>query len=109
MLGRQDLAALDDEARADAIAEIVGRRPCEEWLARLAAAGVPACAAINRVELDDPFLVEHRYSHVVDTPHVGRLEIVSGYTDWHHVDRRPPLPVDQLAGDHASVLARWSR
>jgi len=61
------------------------------------------------VELDDPSLVEQRYSHIVDTPHVGRLEIVSGYTDWDHVDRRPPLPVDQLHADRHEVLTRWSR
>lgn len=108
VLGRPDLAALDDQARAEAIIGLVERRPSDEWLAALAAAGVPACAAINRVELDDPFLVEQRYSHVVGTSHVGRLEIVSGYTDWHDGDRRPPLPVDQLVADRADVLTRWA-
>lgn len=108
-LERPDLADADDGARAEAIAAVVVARSCEDWLATLEGAGVPACGAINRVELDDPFLVEQRYSHVVDTPHVGRLEVVSGYTDWDHVDRRPPLPVDQLATDVETTRRRWSR
>ena len=74
----------------------------------MAAAGVPACATVNRVELDDPFLVENHYSHVIDTLHVGRLEVVSGYTDWNGADRLPPLPAEELVADPAAVLARWA-
>jgi hypothetical protein len=33
--------------------------------------------------------------------------VVSGYTDWHHTDRRPPLPVGELGADRDSVVARW--
>ena len=108
VLGRPDLAGAADGERAEAMEAVVAGRSGEEWLGPLGAAGVPACAAVNRVELDDPFLVAHRYSHVVDTPEVGRLEMVSGYTDWRHTDRRPPLPVGQWRTDPAGVLARWS-
>lgn len=108
VLERFDLSDASDAERAAEIAAIVGAHPCEEWLVRMERAGVPVCSAIGRVELDDPFLVENDYSHVVDTPHVGRLEIVSGYTDWHHTDRRPPLPVDRLVADSDVVLSSWS-
>jgi crotonobetainyl-CoA:carnitine CoA-transferase CaiB-like acyl-CoA transferase len=90
------------------VAAVIASRSCDDWVDRLSAAGVPCCASINRVELDDPFLVEHNYSHVVDIPHVGRLEVVSGYTDWHNAERRPPLPVAELRTDGISVLRRWA-
>jgi crotonobetainyl-CoA:carnitine CoA-transferase CaiB-like acyl-CoA transferase len=108
IVGQTDLAALDASAQVDRLSRIFEQRPSAEWLDMLEGAGVPACAAINRFEMDHPFLVDHRYSHIVDTPHVGRLEIVGGYTDWHGVDRLPPLPVDELRADEAAVLARWS-
>ena len=87
---------------------LIVQRPFEEWLAALDAAGVPACSAINRVELDDPELVAAHYSHIVETAQVGRLEVLGGYADWDHVDRRAPLPVDQLTADRDAVIARWT-
>jgi crotonobetainyl-CoA:carnitine CoA-transferase CaiB-like acyl-CoA transferase len=108
VVGQSGPPATEDDAQIDTISRTIEQRPCDEWLDLLDAAGVPACAAINRFEMDHPFLVDHRYSHIVDTPHVGRLEIVGGYTDWHGVDRLPPLPVDELRADEAAVLARWS-
>jgi crotonobetainyl-CoA:carnitine CoA-transferase CaiB-like acyl-CoA transferase len=108
-VGRPDLAEVADDTRAEAIAAIVASRPWEEWVTALAAAGVPACHVVRRVELDDPFLVENDFTHVVDTPHVGRLEVPSGYGTWDHVERRPPLPVAALRADRAELLARWNR
>jgi hypothetical protein len=35
--------------------------------------------------------------------------VLGGYTDWANVDRRPPLPVAELAADRDEVVARWSR
>lgn len=108
VLGRPDLDHVEDAKRAAELAVVIEGRGSAEWLALLGAAGVPACPAIARGELDEPFLVENHYSHVVDTPHVGRLEIVSGFTDWSHLERRPPFTVEQLASDPATVLGRWS-
>lgn len=108
VVDRSDVADADDDVRAAAIGEVVARRPADHWVGALAAAGVPACAAVNRMELDDPFLAEQQYSHVIDTPDVGRMRVISGYTDWDGRDRRPPLPVEQLSTDQATVLARWT-
>lgn len=96
-----------DDARATALAARFAAQPVEHWLGLLGAAGVPCCPAIERFELDDPFLVENDYSHAVDTPHVGRLQIIGGFTAWQHTDRRPPLPVAEQATDDAEVLGRW--
>jgi hypothetical protein len=49
---------------------------------------------------------------VLDRPgdqYVGRLELIGGYTDWEHIDRRPPLEVDQLRADRAALLHEWSQ
>jgi crotonobetainyl-CoA:carnitine CoA-transferase CaiB-like acyl-CoA transferase len=109
VLRQPELDLLDDGSCADVIAAIIEQRSSEEWVKSLASVGVPSCHAINRVELDDPVLVEHRYSHVVDTPHVGQIEIVSGYTDWDHVDRRPPLAVEHRRDEWEAALQRWSQ
>ena len=109
LLGRPDLAGLQDADRAAAIIELIEQQNCDAVLSRLTAAGVPACASLNRLELDDPFLVENRYSHVFEALHVGRLEAVSGYTDWHGAERLPPLPVEELVADPAEILHRWGR
>ena len=98
--------AADGDDDAAAFAARIAERDCDGWVNELQRAGVPVCAAINRVELDDPFLVENRYSHLIETP-AGRVEVVNGYTDWQHVDRRPPLSLDQLTADRVNVLARW--
>lgn len=104
-----DVADVADAERAEVVASVIVSTPAEFWLERLAAARVPACAAINRVELDDSFLVENDYSHVVATPHVGRIEVVGGYTEWADHARLPPLPVDRQTTDHEAVLRRWQR
>jgi hypothetical protein len=58
----------------------------------LAAVAVPACQVLERVELDDPFLRDQDYSHVVDTASVGRLDLIGGFTDWRSTARRPSTP-----------------
>ena len=107
VLGRPDLAGVDEATRVTTIEGIVASQSAEHWVTALDAAGVPACAVANRMELDDPFLTEQQYSRVLDTPDVGRMRVVCGFSDWAGAERRPPLPVDELATDPGAVLARW--
>ena len=88
--------------------ELFGRRDHVDWVDEFAAAGVPACPCVRRLELDHPFLIENDYSHVVDTERVGRLEVVSGYSEWQDHPRRPPLDVAELAADMNDVVRRWA-
>ena len=112
-------AATDDERAAfdelvrrhggepSSCADVFEERPCRDWIEEFTAAAVPVCPSIRRAELDDTFLVENDYSHVVDTAHVGRLEVVSGYTEWCDHPRREPIPVDLLTTDPATIIERW--
>ena len=88
-------------------ADLFGGRSCDEWVEVFTAADVPSCPAIHRSELDDAFLVENDYSHVVETTNVGRLEVVSGYTEWHDHPRREPIPVDGISTDRTEIIQRW--
>jgi crotonobetainyl-CoA:carnitine CoA-transferase CaiB-like acyl-CoA transferase len=62
--------------------ELAGR-PVEVWLELLAGQDVPAGRVLAvEGELDDPFLVENKFSHVVHDPTLGGLRVVRGYADW---------------------------
>ncbi len=109
LLDRSGLWAVDDDERAVAIEAVTGREPGEALVVRLLDAGVPAGGAVERGrELIDPFLLEQDFSHVVETVGVGRIRAASGYTDWDHAPRRPPLPASQLGVDLVAVRARWT-
>ena len=99
---------LDDDALAARLQEVIGALAASTVIELLESAGVAACTAIERVELDDPFLVENDYSHVFETPDIGRIEAVSGYTDWDHAARPGPRPWSEHEADRASILERWS-
>ena len=99
---------LDDDMLAARLQEAIGGLRAATVIELLESAGVAACTAIERVELDDPFLVENDYSHVFKTPDIGRFEAVSGYTDWDHVARPTPRPSCELIADRAAILERWS-
>ncbi len=99
---------LDDETLAARLQDVIGALSASSVIERLESAGVAACTAIERVELDDPFLVENDYSHVFETPDIGRIEAVSGYTDWDHAARPGPRPCSEHEADRAAILERWS-
>ncbi len=99
----------DEEVLATRVQDVIGECSAASVVETLEAVGVPVCVAIERVELDDPFLVENDYSHVFDAPEIGRIEAASGYTDWNHVDRPPPLDPSRLVADRVDVVRRWSR
>ncbi|MGE0388188.1 MAG: CoA transferase [Gammaproteobacteria bacterium] len=95
VLDLQDMGAADDTTRAAGIAAALQSRTVEEWVTVLATAGVPACGTMERCELDDPFLVDQRYSHPVDTEAVGRMDLIGGFADW----RGEPRPPGTAPGD----------
>jgi crotonobetainyl-CoA:carnitine CoA-transferase CaiB-like acyl-CoA transferase len=85
---------LDDATLAERLSGVLARRPVDDWVADLAACGVPACAVLPRAgELADPFLVENDFSHVVDDPVAGKLRVVRAFSDWpgtRQPSARPP-------------------
>jgi crotonobetainyl-CoA:carnitine CoA-transferase CaiB-like acyl-CoA transferase len=75
--------ANSDAALAGRLSAVLAGRPVQAWLDELSAHGVPACRVLPRAgELDDPFLVENDFSHVVDDPGTGKLRVVRGFSDW---------------------------
>jgi crotonobetainyl-CoA:carnitine CoA-transferase CaiB-like acyl-CoA transferase len=100
------LAAIDADD-PDRIAARLRPLRREEALARLGAAGVPALPVIELEKggHDDPFLVENRFSHVVEDPRYGRIEIVRGYGDWGTNEGRRPARAVLIGHDSREVLA----
>ena len=99
----------DDAALSAAIARIVSERTVEEWVIALAAKGVPACQVLERVEFDDPFLCDQRYTKVVHSLSVGRLRLIGGFTDWRGVRRRDGTPPDDYEIDPTAIADAWGQ
>ncbi len=59
---------------------------------------------LERVEFDDPFLRDQRYTKVVHSTTVGRLRLIGGFTDWRGAARREGTPPDEF--DLAAETAR---
>jgi crotonobetainyl-CoA:carnitine CoA-transferase CaiB-like acyl-CoA transferase len=58
--------------------------------------GVPAGRVISSdAVLDDPFLVEQHFDHVVKDPEFGRVRVAHHYGDWGDVGRPAPVPPDR--------------
>ena len=97
----------DDVDDSNAIASAIAQEPAAALAGRLRDRAVPAVPAIARFELDDPFLTEHDYAHEIETPSVGRLQVVGGYTTWTHTGRLPPLAAAQLTATLDDVIRHW--
>jgi crotonobetainyl-CoA:carnitine CoA-transferase CaiB-like acyl-CoA transferase len=105
VVGDPDWAALDDAELARRLGNALANRPVIEWVDELAARDVPACQVLERTgELDDPFLVDNVFSHVVREPVLGRLRVVRSYTDWLTADRPPPASGAPVGRDTRAVL-----
>src|SRR5690606_7439419 len=64
-------------------------RTVEEALSLLADRGVPACRVVEPEGcLDDPFLADNGFAHLVTDPQFGRLRVVAGYARWGDADGR---------------------
>jgi crotonobetainyl-CoA:carnitine CoA-transferase CaiB-like acyl-CoA transferase len=87
-------AGLDDDELEGRMEATFNLGSVTAWLDELSAAGVPACQVLRRAgELDDPFLVDNQFSHVLRHPLFGRVRIVRGYSHWRAIDsRRPSRP-----------------
>ena len=109
ILGLADLSGAGDAALAAAVARVVSGRTVEEWVIALASRGVPACQVLERVEFDDPFLCEQRYTKVVHSAAVGRLRLIGGFTDWHGAQRREGTPPHEYEMDPAALAEVWTR
>ena len=71
--------------------------------------GVPACQVLERVEFDDPFLCEQRYTKVVHTAAVGRLRLIAGFTDWRGAQRREGTSPAEYEMDPAAIAEAWNQ
>lgn len=77
-----------------------------EALTRLDEHGVPACQVLEQQgALDDPFLQENRFSHVVTDPQFGRLRLVRTFVQWGDDDTVPPGRSFAVGEDTREVLA----
>ena len=93
-----------EDAAANLIAGALATLTGADALAALGSAGVPACPVPDRKhELDDPFLVANRFSHVVTDPQFGRIRLVSGYADWAPAGP-PPAAASFQVGEHTAEL-----
>jgi crotonobetainyl-CoA:carnitine CoA-transferase CaiB-like acyl-CoA transferase len=96
-LGHADRSTADDEALAARLERALATRPTDECVDVLAAHEVPACRVLAAEgELDDPFLVENGFSHVVRDPVLGRLRVVRSYAEWR--ESGPPRPPAEIPG-----------
>lgn len=109
VIRQPQLMHADEAYRSSAMAAAVRQRPAEDWLAELAAAGVPACHVLNRFEMDDPFLRDQAYSHVVNTLEVGKLDLIGGFSDWAGSRRRPATEAQAFEIDRETARALMSK
>tara|TARA_A100001037_G_scaffold267710_1_gene260762 strand:+ start:14853 stop:17120 length:2268 start_codon:yes stop_codon:yes gene_type:complete len=100
-------ADADESELAAAIAALIAERSVEDWVVALAAAGVPACQVLERVEFDDPFLRDQRYTKVVHSTTVGRLRLIGGFADWRGAERREGTPPAEFELDPETVGETW--
>ena len=107
ILGLADLSGADDAELAPAMAQVLSGGTVEDWVIALASGGVPACQVLERVEFDDPFLCDQRYTKVVRSASVGRLRLIGGFTDWHGARRRDGTPPDEYELDPAAIAEVW--
>jgi crotonobetainyl-CoA:carnitine CoA-transferase CaiB-like acyl-CoA transferase len=57
--------------------------PVQQALGSLSVAGVPATRVLTRAEtLDDPWLENNRFFHVVEDPVFGPCQVVRSYAEW---------------------------
>ena len=108
VLGLAEWADADDAALSAAIAQVLPNRTVEQWVIALTARGVPTCQVLERVEFDDPFLREQRYTKVVHSATVGRLRLIGGFTDWQRVIRRESTPPDEFELDRGAIEELWA-
>ncbi len=77
----------------------------EEALVLLSEHGVPACRVLEQQgALEDPFLQENRFSHVVTDPQFGRLRMARTFVEWGNDDKDFPGRSFTVGEDTREVL-----
>ncbi|WP_395108051.1 CoA transferase [Actinomadura sp. SCN-SB] len=72
----------------------------------LSGRGVPACRVVQPEGcLDDPFLVDNEFAHLVHDPELGRLRVVAGYALWASGDGRAASASFAPGQDGRRILA----
>jgi crotonobetainyl-CoA:carnitine CoA-transferase CaiB-like acyl-CoA transferase len=103
--GHPEWATLDAAELASRLSHTLATRPVLHWLDELSARDVPACQVLERAgELDDPFLTENEFAHVVTEPALGRLRVARAYADWRTGDSPRPASGAPLGRDTRAVL-----
>jgi CoA:oxalate CoA-transferase len=97
-------AALDEYVAA--VGAAVAKRPSGEWLADLAAAGIPA-AAVRTIEeaMGDPHLVDRGATLTVDVPGVGNVRVVAS-PFVIDAERRVGTALPPTLGEHTEAVLR---
>jgi len=94
----------DSEAAAR-LEAVLASETVEHWVTELSIRGVPACRVLGRYRpLDDEFLVENEFSHVVDDPVLGRLRVARGYADWSAARHRTAAGGRRIGQDTRQIL-----
>jgi crotonobetainyl-CoA:carnitine CoA-transferase CaiB-like acyl-CoA transferase len=105
VVGHPEWALLDDAELARRLSDTLATGTVLAWVDELAARHVPACQVLAREgELDDPFLVDNHFSHVVHEPELGRLRMVRGYADWRSSEMPRPSAAVPVGNDTRTVL-----
>jgi crotonobetainyl-CoA:carnitine CoA-transferase CaiB-like acyl-CoA transferase len=105
VVGHPEWALLDDTELARRLSDTFATATVLSCVDELAARDVPACQVLAREgELDDPFLVDNHFSHVVQDPALGRLRMVRGYADWRSSDQPRPSAAVPIGHDTRTVL-----
>jgi crotonobetainyl-CoA:carnitine CoA-transferase CaiB-like acyl-CoA transferase len=105
VVGHPEWALLDDAELARRLSDTLTTGTVPAWVDELAARHVPACQVLAREgELDDPFLVDNHFSHVVHEPDLGRLRVVRGYADWRSSEMPRPSAAVPVGNDTRTVL-----
>lgn len=96
-VGCPELQGASADGAVGRLTQVFASGSADSWARRLGAADVPACVVTPMYGLDDPALVEERYTTIVDSPESGRFQTISGFVDWSGTPRRPQV-------DHATWL-----
>jgi crotonobetainyl-CoA:carnitine CoA-transferase CaiB-like acyl-CoA transferase len=96
-----------DGPLAQRIAEALAGWETTALIDALTAGDVTACRVLDRSEeLDDAWLAENGFFHLVGDSALGRIQAAHHYADWNsETELDPPLaPVSALGGDSRAVL-----
>jgi crotonobetainyl-CoA:carnitine CoA-transferase CaiB-like acyl-CoA transferase len=103
--GLAHLAELADEAVEAELSACFGTQPAEEWVARLAAAGVAAHLLTTPEEaMHDPWALSHGVSRSVEFPGAGAGQVVSPAPRLSRTPMCAPKPAPPIGSDGEDIV-----